>query len=86
MLKKPASASDRDAWSARHAREAWRGQIGFPARLPRPASLARLSCRGCSPLFPDVQAIEALLCRDEGLRQSDLWLSVTNGSIGNTEA
>jgi|GEM_PF-3881710 hypothetical protein len=35
-----------------------------PVRLARPASLARLSCGGESPLIPDVQAIEVLLYRN----------------------
>jgi len=43
MLKKSASATDRGAWSARHARKARRGQLGLLPRLARRASLARLS-------------------------------------------
>jgi len=45
MLKKSASATGRGAGSARHARKARRGQIGFLLRLAHPASLAQLSCR-----------------------------------------
>jgi hypothetical protein len=52
----------REARDMREKRDVDR--FGFPPRLARPTSLARLSCGGRSLLVSNVQAIDVLLCRN----------------------
>jgi hypothetical protein len=63
MLKKPASATDRGALSARYARKARVDRLDshlvslvLPVSLDYPA--------GSGPVLPDMQAIKVLLCRN----------------------